>query len=195
MHNGAADEQTNHDEYRQENDHCGSNSQASHRGKAAIVAIREQAEGLKTEREQKRHNPSYASADQCIDERFAQTAFAFHYAECFCRPDKHHRQRLDERVKKATALAMLPRKAGARRSRCCHGSSPALDRRDSSRSSPSELWKLREWLPISHAFAPADIGWRKTAGTQAFANFVFRENAQTRCAPVNMNHCHDAPFY
>src|SRR5204863_7331153 len=141
MHDGTADEQTDDDEYRQENDHCGSNSQASHRGKAAIVPIREQAEGLKTEREQKRRNPSYAFADQCIDERFAQTDFAFHYAECFCRPGKHHNQRLDERVDKATPVAMLQRKAGARLSSHCHASSPTLDRRDSRRTSPCEHWK------------------------------------------------------
>src|ERR1041385_1625681 len=195
MHNGAADEQTDNDEYRQENNHCGSNSQASHRGKAAIVPIREQAKGLKTEREQKRYKPSYASADQCISDLFAQTAFAFHYAECFCRPSKDHRQRLDERIEKATPFAMLPGKAGARRSRCCNGISPSLNRRASRRSNPCEPGKLREGLPIGHPFTPADIGWRKTASTEPFANFVFRENAQARCAPVDMNHCHGAQFY
>src|SRR5438046_5690179 len=121
MHDGTADEQTDDDEYRQENDHCGSNSQASHRGKAAIVPIGEQAEGLKTEREQKRRNPSYASADQCIDERFAQTPFAFNNAECFCRPGNNHNQRLNKRVEKATPWTMPPRKAGTRQGRCTKG--------------------------------------------------------------------------
>src|SRR5439155_12854135 len=92
MHEGTADEQTDDDEQRQQNDHCGSNSHSSHRGNAVVVSIREQAEGLKTEREQKRHEPSYASADQCVDERFAESALALHYTECFCRPSKHHHQ-------------------------------------------------------------------------------------------------------
>src|ERR1043166_1019370 len=43
MHDGTADKQTNHDEERQENDHCsGPNSHASHRGKAVVVPIGEE---------------------------------------------------------------------------------------------------------------------------------------------------------
>src|SRR5206468_9877120 len=102
----------------QQNDHCGSNSHASHRGKAVVVPIREQAEGLKTEREQKRHEPSYASADQCVDERFAKATLAFHYTECFGRPGKHYGQRFDECVDKTALLPVFPWKANARRSRC-----------------------------------------------------------------------------
>ena len=83
-----------------------------------LFSIRKQADGLETEREQKRHDPAHASTDERVDERFAQTAFALHHAECFGWTSKHHRQRFDERVEEAALLPVLPRQTGTPRHSC-----------------------------------------------------------------------------
>ena len=50
---GTPDEKNDYDDQRQQNDHCGANSHANHRCKAVVMAIREKAKRLETEREQK----------------------------------------------------------------------------------------------------------------------------------------------
>src|SRR6266508_5593431 len=89
MHDPTADKKANHDEQRQQDDHCNrADSHPGHCGKT-IILIRKQADGLETEREQKRHNPTHASADERVDERLAQAAFALHHTECFGWTSKH----------------------------------------------------------------------------------------------------------
>src|SRR5947208_2827611 len=62
MHDRTADEEADHDEQRQQDDHCHrADSHPGHRGKTAIP-IRKEADGLETEREQKRRDPAHASA-------------------------------------------------------------------------------------------------------------------------------------
>ena len=115
---GAPDEKKDHDEQRQQDDHCDrADSHPGHRDKT-VTPIRKQANGLETEREQKRHNPAHASANERVDERFAQTAFALHHTECLGWPSKHHRQRFDERVEEAALLPVLPRQTGTPRDSC-----------------------------------------------------------------------------
>ena|SRR5213592_3630216 len=48
--------------------------------------------------------------------------------------------------------------------------------------------KLPEWQPSPHSFAPPHIGGDEAAAAQALADFFFRENAQTRCTPVKVDH-------
>src|SRR6266480_240617 len=118
MHDCTADEQTDYDEQRQQNDDChGANSHPSHCGKAVLL-IFEQADRVETQRKQKRDESSYASADERINERFAQATFALHNRKRFSRFGKDDGQRLDECANKSALLAVLPRQASARCHRC-----------------------------------------------------------------------------
>src|SRR5262245_21439933 len=118
MHDPAADKQPNYDEQGQQDDHRNrADSHPGHRGKT-VVLIRKEPDGLETKREQKRYDPANASADESVDERLAQTAFPLHHAECFGWPSKHHCQRLDESIKEAALLAVLPRQTSTPRGSC-----------------------------------------------------------------------------
>ena len=71
MHDRTADEQTDDNEQRhQDNKYSGADAQARHRGDS-VVLISEKADGLQTQREQKRDDGSCTSADERINEWLA----------------------------------------------------------------------------------------------------------------------------
>src|SRR5205085_12067101 len=53
-----------------------------------------------------------------------------------------------------------------------------------------ELRKLRKRLPARHPFAPTEVAWKKTPGSNSFANLFLRKCAEACCAPTNVNHRH-----
>src|ERR1700757_1498534 len=66
MHDPTADKEADHDEQRQQDDHCSrADSHPGHRRKT-VLPVGEQTNGLETEREEKRHDPAYASADERV---------------------------------------------------------------------------------------------------------------------------------
>jgi len=101
-------------------------------------------------------------------------------------------------------LTFVPRQSAARsgslRCRSSGGRSnhrwrANLRRRQGGRCFTAELRKLRKRFPTRHSFAPTEIGGNKPTRFQSLANFFFRKCAQTSCAPVNVDHRHDARFY
>src|SRR3954467_15857604 len=90
MHDAAADKKPDHQEQWWKDDHCHrADAHAGHDGQT-VIFVREQTNRLKPEREQKRHDASYASTDQRVDERLAEAAFALHHTERFGWTGKHH---------------------------------------------------------------------------------------------------------
>src|SRR5262245_19444864 len=189
-----ANKKANHDEQRQQDDRTDADSHPCHRGKVVIL-IRKQADGLEAEREQSRHNAAQASADERVDERLAEAAFALHHTKCFSWTSKHHCQRLYERIEETTLSPVLPRQTGTPSDGCYTRRCTRLHRRDNRRSSPSKLRELRERLPGRHSLAPPDVGGRTTARSQPFAHFLLGEYAETRSSPINVNHRHNGSFY
>src|SRR5262249_41034380 len=171
--------------------HSETRAHAYQRTKTSLTSV-EKTKRVQNQRENEPHDHSYATTDDGIKQRLTEAALGLHRFESEIRLGKHHGQGLDERADKAALLPVLPRQAGAARDNCGRRSCARLHRRDSRRSGSCELWELREGLPTGHALTPADIGWRKAASAQPLANFFFGENAQTRCAAVDMNHRHNA---
>src|SRR5262245_59242207 len=77
VHERTPDKKNDHNAHRHQDDRTEADSHPCHRGKTVIL-VSKQADGLETEREQSRHNPADASANERVDQRLAQTAFALH---------------------------------------------------------------------------------------------------------------------
>src|SRR5918996_1667940 len=108
MNNRRSDKQTDHDEYRHKDDkRDGANAHPGQRGESISLA-RKKTHRLKTERQEKRHYPPPASADQSVDQRFAQATFGFHRSEGQIGFGQHHREGLDKCVEESTFLPVLP---------------------------------------------------------------------------------------
>ena len=73
---------------------------------------------MKKKRKQKRHNRAHAAANDCINERLAEAALAFHNGERFCWPGQNHLQRFDKRGEKSFLLPVIPWQTGASTRRC-----------------------------------------------------------------------------
>src|SRR5438128_447268 len=201
MNDCGADKQRKQDTNWQKDDKCNRADARADQRRKRVMAIRENPDGSQTKRKKKRDDSSNAPADQGIHDWFAQAAFHFHCPESDIRLGQNHLQRFDESTEESALLTVFPRQAGTCRQtlscRSCgdrrHRRRHRLRRRAarSCRNVGSKFGKLRERLPTGHSFPPTEIARNETSGAKSFANLFFRKCAQTRCAPINVDHRHN----
>src|SRR5205809_3320546 len=144
---------------------------------------------------------TYAAADDGVNERLPEAAFALHCGEGFGRFCQNHDQGIEKGAQNSALLPIIPRKARARRD-CRRGSNWAT-------AGELRLWagcaarpgllrefgNLRKRLPGCHPFQPAEIGAGEFSAAQSFAHFIFRKCSQTGAAAVDMKSSHTVGFY
>ena len=101
---------------------------------------------MQKKRKQERHNRAHAAANDCINERLAEAAFAFHNGERFRWSGQNHLQRFDKGGEKSFLLPVIPRQTGARD---CH---------PRSNSAASELRRLLADAGLDAELTLADGG-------------------------------------
>src|SRR5437868_5140490 len=156
---------------------------------------------MKKKRKQKRHNRAHAAANDCINERLAEAALAFHNGERFCWPGQNHLQRFDKRGEKSFLLPVIPWQTGASTRRCDGRNRPRTRGLRLSRNRGARRWNilhkfgnLCQRLPRWHAVTPAEISAKKTSTPKSSPNIFFRKRAETRAAAIDVKCCHALAF-
>src|SRR5437016_13572204 len=115
MQNGGVDKSADHNQNWNKNyqDHA-ANARTNEMGKRNSP-VRKHSKRLKRQLIDEIENQPEAAPDNCVKQRFAETAFTSHRSECFARSRQDHLQRFNESGKQSFAVAIIPRQTASRR--------------------------------------------------------------------------------